>query len=67
MADTVRECGGENAVGVAGHTHEPTEAIHGGVRLLNPGRATGARPASGVTMMVADVEDGDLDVTLRRE
>jgi len=52
------------AVGVAGHTHEVMDATHGGVRLLNPGSATGAAPADRATMMTATARDGELDVTV---
>ena len=34
------------------------------VRVLNPGSATGADPADRATTMTADVEDGEIDVTL---
>ena len=64
VANIVRNEGGADAVGVSGHTHEVMDAVHGGVRLLNPGSATGAAPASRPTMMTATVADGDCDVTL---
>lgn len=64
VANAVRQHGGDEAVGVAGHTHEVLDAERGGVRLLNPGSATGASPASRTTMVTAEAEDGDLDVTL---
>ena len=64
VANAVRQHGEGNAIGVAGHTHEVTDAVHGGVRLLNPGSATGASPASRATMMTADVDGGDVDPTL---
>ena len=51
-------------VGVAGHTHEVTDSVENGVRLLNPGSATGAAPADRTTMMTAAVADGDVDVTV---
>jgi putative phosphoesterase len=57
----------EDAVGVAGHTHELLDATHGGVRLLNPGSATGAAPADRATMMTATVSDSELDVTVHRD
>jgi hypothetical protein len=65
VATTVREHA-ETAepVGVSGHTHEVLDTTHDGIRLLNPGSATGAAPASRTTMMTAEVADGDLDVTL---
>jgi hypothetical protein len=59
--------GGETegtVVGVAGHTHTPTDTVVGGRRLLNPGSATGARPATRPTMLSlrvdGDVIDGEL-------
>jgi putative phosphoesterase len=65
VADTVREhAETEHAVGVSGHTHEVLDTTHDGVRLLNPGSATGAAPASRTTMLTATVEDGSLDVEL---
>jgi hypothetical protein len=67
VAATVREEGGDGAVGVSGHTHEVMDETVSGVRLLNPGSATGARPATETTMYTAVVDDGSLDVTLHRE
>jgi putative phosphoesterase len=52
-------------VGVAGHTHTPLDTRVDGYRLLNPGSATGAWPARGATLMVAEADDGDLDVEVR--
>jgi putative phosphoesterase len=65
VAAAVREYAtdADAAVGVAGHTHEYTDEVHDGVRLLNPGSATGAAPAAETTMLTATVRDGDLDVT----
>jgi len=62
VATIVREEGGPDAVGVAGHTHELLDTTHGGVRLLNPGSATGAAPADRATMLTATVRDGELGV-----
>ncbi|MFB6130829.1 MAG: metallophosphoesterase family protein [Salinigranum sp.] len=67
ILEVVGAHGSADAVGVSGHTHEPLDAFVGGHRLLNPGSATGAHPASEPTMMTATVEDGDLAVSLRRE
>ncbi|MDS0280588.1 metallophosphoesterase family protein [Haloarcula onubensis] len=64
VATVVREEASAEAVGVAGHTHEVMDATHGGVRLLNPGSATGAAPADRATMLTATVDDGALDVEL---
>jgi len=66
VAAVVREHGGPDAVGVAGHTHERTDEIHDGVRVLNPGSATGAQPAVETTMLTATVDGGDLSVTCHR-
>lgn len=55
----------ENVVGIGGHTHELVDEMHDGVRVLNPGSATGLGPADGrETMMTAEVSDGDIDVTV---
>jgi len=64
VARAVREEADEPRVGVAGHTHEVVDREHGGVRILNPGSATGAAPADRTTMLTAEVADGDLDVTV---
>jgi putative phosphoesterase len=65
VARTVAEYGGVDAVGVSGHTHEVMDRDVNGHRLLNPGSATGASPAERVTMMVAAVADGEVDVERR--
>jgi putative phosphoesterase len=67
VASVVRERGGDDAVGVSGHTHEVMDERYDGVRLLNPGSATGASPASATSLYTAVVDDGDLEVTLHRE
>jgi len=67
VAGIVREEADESAVGVCGHTHEVLETTHGGVRLLNPGSATGAAPADRTTMMTAVVSGGELDVELHTQ
>jgi putative phosphoesterase len=64
VADTTRGEAEEPRVGVAGHTHEVVDTEHRGVRLLNPGSATGAAPAARTTMLTAEVSDGDLAVTV---
>jgi len=64
VAGVAREEGGDDAVGVAGHTHTVLDTVVDGVRLLNPGSVTGAAPADRATMMTVDVEDGALDVTV---
>jgi len=66
VAETVREHAGPGpTVGVAGHTHRVLDTTVDGRRLLNPGSATGAPPATQVTLLSATVEDGDLAVTVR--
>ncbi|WP_247005975.1 metallophosphoesterase family protein [Halorientalis litorea] len=65
VAETVREHAGDGlTVGVAGHTHEVLDTTVGGVRLLNPGTATGAGPATRVSMLTVRVTDGTLTVEL---
>jgi putative phosphoesterase len=65
VATTVREhASTDDAVGVAGHTHEVLDTTHDGVRLLNPGSVTGAAPASRTTMLSITVSDGQFTVTL---
>jgi len=65
VASTAREATGATPrVGVAGHTHEVVDRVHDGVRLLNPGSATGAAPADRPTMLTADVGGGALDVSV---
>ena len=65
-------------VGVSGHTHQVMDETVSAtgpdtdrqtpfadrVRLLNPGSATGATPATRPTMMVLRVEGGEIDVRL---
>lgn len=64
VAGIVREEGSSDAVGVSGHTHQVLDTEVEGMRLLNPGSATGADPASTTSMMVVEAEDGELDVTV---
>jgi len=65
VATTVRsEAETDSPVGVSGHTHEVLDETVDGVRLLNPGSATGAAPASRRTMMTVGVTGGKLDVTV---
>lgn len=51
-------------VAVAGHTHRVIDEVVGGVRLLNPGSATGALPAERPTMLRLRVTGGRADVTV---
>jgi putative phosphoesterase len=53
-------------VGVSGHTHELLDTTVEGTRLLNPGSATGAAPASETSMMIGTVGDGEVRVTTER-
>jgi len=62
VAEAVRDHAGDDAVGVAGHTHELTDTHVDGIRLLNPGSVTGASPASRTTMMTAAADAGALSV-----
>jgi putative phosphoesterase len=64
IADTTRMRTDEPMVGIGGHTHEVEDTVHKGVRLLNPGSATGASIAENTTMMTAEVADGESSVTL---
>ena len=65
VVTTVRGAAETNSpVGVSGHTHEVLDEVVDGVRLLNPGSATGAAPASRTTMMTASVAGGEFDVTV---
>jgi len=72
VADEAESAGaGPPVVGIAGHTHqlldERVTANGRTVRLLNPGSATGADPATEATMLAVEAADGDVDVTVRRE
>ncbi len=66
VRETVAEADGVTAdssvVGVAGHTHRLMDEVVDGIRLLNPGSATGAAPAKTATMFVATVDDGEISV-----
>ena len=69
VADTARVrtrawASDQTVVGVGGHSHDVEDEIHEGIRVLNPGSATGASPAEIATMMTAEVADGDVDVTV---
>lgn len=67
VAGIAREEAGTDAIGIAGHTHEPMDAVVDGVRLLNPGTATAANAGDEATMLTVRVEDGSVDVRLHRE
>lgn len=67
VAEIVTEHAADPTVGVCGHTHQLMDTTVDGVRLLNPGSATGALPASANSMLVAEVEDGEVDLTVHEE
>jgi hypothetical protein len=70
VAGLVREAADidlDRVVGVAGHTHTATDTTVDGLRLLNPGSATGARPATRTTMLSVRVDGDGLDVDLHEE
>lgn len=50
-------------VGVAGHTHEVLDKVVQDFHLLNPGSATGAWPATKVSMQIAVVDGSEIRVT----
>jgi hypothetical protein len=65
VAETARDhARTDDPVAVAGHTHEALDTTRDGVRILNPGSATGASPADRTTMLTATVAGGSLDVEL---
>lgn len=64
VADTARARAEGPTVGVGGHSHAVEDTVHDGIRVLNPGSATGVGPAEAATMMTADVADGDVTVTV---
>jgi hypothetical protein len=68
VADAVRQTAGDSGtlVGVCGHTHEYIDETVDGVRLLNPGSATGAPPAEETTMLTVAVEAGTVEATVHR-
>lgn len=54
-------------IAVSGHTHTLLDTGVGeAIRILNPGSATGAWPASETTMMLAEVSADGVDVSVRR-
>lgn len=68
VAETVDEhatTDGRTTIGISGHTHQRRDEEIGGYRLLNPGSATGAQPATEVSMFVVAVSDGEVDVESR--
>ena len=69
VVETVADhaAGDRPTVGVSGHTHDVLDTRVDGYRLLNPGSATGAWPAQEETLMVVEVEAGELSVDVRRD
>ncbi|QCW03471.1 metallophosphoesterase [Natrinema pallidum] len=68
VAETARsEAAADEPVAVGGHIHDVVDTTVTGIRVLNPGSATGAAPADRATMYVATVADGTLTVDLRTE
>ena len=64
VRDVVLEHGGKNAIGVTGHTHQPADETIDGVRILNPGSATGAFPTTTISMMRMTVRDESMNVEI---
>lgn len=67
IADTAHARANTNAsiVGIGGHTHQVEDETHNGIRVVNPGSATGVGPADGTaTMMTAEVSEGAVDLTV---
>jgi len=65
VRETLRREAPDAAVGVSGHTHELMDETVDGLRLLNPGSATGATPADAATMLTVTVADGSVAVEVR--
>ena len=63
IADITRQRADEPRVGIGGHSHEVEDTVHEGVRVLNPGTVTGVNQDD-ATMMTAEIDQGDLDVTV---
>lgn len=54
-------------IAVGGHTHRVLDEVIDGIRVLNPGSATGADPASAPTAMMVDCDAGDCTVTVHHD
>ncbi|WP_232687075.1 metallophosphoesterase family protein [Halobacterium zhouii] len=54
-----------DAIGMCGHTHELRDRRVDGVRLLNPGSATGADPADSASLLLVDVDGSEVSVEAR--
>lgn len=64
VANVTRQRADAPMVGVGGHSHEVEDTVHDGLRVLNPGSATGVGRAEAATMLTAEVADGELTVTV---
>lgn len=58
---TVREAD-PTAIGISGHTHEQADVTIDGIRLLNPGSATGAPPADAARMVRAHIDGPTVNI-----
>lgn len=58
-----RAWNGEGVIGIGGHSHKVMDEIYEGVRVLNPGSATG-REVESATMMTAEIDDDQVEVAL---
>ena len=69
VRDVVLEHGGTSAIGVTGHTHQPGNEMIDGVRILNPGSATGAFPTTTtISMMRVIIKNESVTVkTFKRD
>jgi len=65
IAGVTRARAAEPRIGIGGHSHEVEDAVHEGVRLLNPGSATDVGRAEGATMLTVEVADGEASVAVR--
>lgn len=59
--------GTNRVIAIGGHTHRVMDTKIAGIRLLNPGSATGVYPATDATMLLADVDESQLSITLLEE
>lgn len=49
-------------MGIGGHTHQVENEDHDGIRVLNPGSATGVGPADGMaSLLTAVVTNGKVE------
>lgn len=62
IGNVVLQQGGSDAIGVTGHTHSPEDTVVNGVRILNPGSATGIQSAESVSIISVSITDGEIDV-----